>query len=357
MTIPGEPVEIRTQESAAADGPSFVSATFLPGRAMLLYQLRARVPGHREIDVLASPPLPEGLKRLSGGPDDFAGNASFSLGGAFLLPFVNRIPGRMLRGRREVEAEIAGRPVRLPANWGGKKPGAQQYSMHGLMRTQAASDVRRESTEGGERLQARLAAGDFDGHWLSRTDVDFDFALTPGAFEARVRATNAGEADLPMAIGWHPYFRIPSGQRRRARLRLPGRERLLVDNYDDVLPTGQVVPVEGSPYDYELAGGYELGAHYLDDCFTSLERSAAGEAIAELIDPAWDYGVRVAGCSPEIIAFQVYAPLDRPVVAIEPQTAFADPYGAEWRGRDTGMALLKPGQSLDYHVRVELFRP
>jgi len=44
-------------------------------------------------------------------------------------------------------------------------------------------------------------------------------------------------------------------------------------------------------------------------------------------------------------------------VAIEPQFNLADPYGAEWRGRDTGMAAIPPGGSVTYEARVTAFTP
>jgi hypothetical protein len=49
----------------------------------MIYQIRASLPGKGEIDVLMAPPVAEGLKRFDGGPHDFNGNASFSMGGAF----------------------------------------------------------------------------------------------------------------------------------------------------------------------------------------------------------------------------------------------------------------------------------
>ena len=65
---------------------AFVRAELVPARAMMVYQIRAQVPGLGEVDVLVSPPLAEGLARLNGGPHDFNGNASFSMGAAFLAP-------------------------------------------------------------------------------------------------------------------------------------------------------------------------------------------------------------------------------------------------------------------------------
>jgi len=45
------------------------------------------------------------------------------------------------------------------------------------------------------------------------------------------------------------------------------------------------------------------------------------------------------------------------VIVVEPQVNLADPYNPIWGKTDTGMVLLKPGQSLSWRVRLELFTP
>ena len=44
-------------------------------------------------------------------------------------------------------------------------------------------------------------------------------------------------------------------------------------------------------------------------------------------------------------------------MVVEPQLNWADPYGAIWGGRDTGMVELAPGEAVDYAVRLELLTP
>ncbi len=34
-----------------------------------------------------------------------------------------------------------------------------------------------------------------------------------------------------------------------------------------------------------------------------------------------------------------------------------DALGPEWKGKDTGMVALKPGTSITWHVRLEMFDP
>jgi len=128
-----------------------------------------------------------------------------------------------------------------------------------------------------------------------------------------------------------------------------------------VLPTGELVEVAGTPYDFsDLSepGGRPLGGLYLDDCFVDLARSEDGEVAVEVVDPAAGYGLRVIGASPRIRAVQVYAPPAERFVVVEPQTNLADPFGPEWAPEvDTGMAVLAPGESVGYAARLELFRP
>jgi galactose mutarotase-like enzyme len=344
--------------AAEGDGPSFLEAEVIPGRAMMLYQLRARLPGRGVIDVLASPPLSEGLARLGGGPGDAYGNAAFAMGAAFLAPFVNRIRGRFLPETHEIETRVDGRLVRLPANGGGKAPDAEPYALHGLILDRAAEAAGVESAPGGQRVRAALEAGDFGGRWPSRLRFGFDLALTAEAFSATMSATNVGDEATPVGLGWHPYFALPSGDRTQARLHVPGRSRLPVDNYDAVLPTGEIRPVAGGPYDFSGRAGAALGGLYLDDCFVDLAKTGARETVCEVIDPAAGHGVRIVAQSPQVTAVQTFAPPERPILVVEPQFSWADPYGGVWAPSvDTGMVTLPPGASVDYRVRLELFRP
>ena len=350
LRIGGEPVVRLTAQDAPATGPAFLEASVLPGRGMMLLQAKLRLPSGQVVDAIAAPEPHAAARVLDGGPEDFAGDKSFSFGGAILAPYANRIRGRPVEGAREIETEVAGRTVRLPRNWGGKAAGAEQYAMHGLI-LDARVPWRQAAPS---RVTGRLEAADFGGRWPGRAALDFDWRLERGGLSLRVSAANIGTGPLPMGLGWHPYFALPSGERRQARLWMPARSRTVVGNYDEVLPTGEIEAVAGGPYDFRASGGRALGETYLDDCFTDLER-AAGNAMAEIRDPASGFGLRLASASPQVRAMQVYAPPDKAFIVVEPQFNLADPYGPEWRGRDTGMALIPPGGSVAYDARLTAF--
>jgi aldose 1-epimerase len=358
ISVGGEPAVIlerpRLQNSNA---PQFLSLQVLPGRGMNLFQIRAFVPGKGEINLISSPPLEEAAKLMAGGALDAYGNESFKLGGAILVPYANRIRGKLSPDGKTLETEIAGKPVTLPANWSGKNPGAEKHAIHGMILDAKFEDVKITSNARESHVEGTLHAGDFEGHWFSRADVNIRTTVRDTSVEMAVTVKNVGQEALPVGVGWHPYFAIPSGDRRQARLHVPAASRVLVNNDDDVFPTGKVVPTAGTTYDFTAPGGAPLEAQFLDESFTGLKRRADGSVVTEVIDPASDYGLRVIAVSKEVQAIQTYSPADKSFVAIEPQFNLGDPYGKQWGKSNTGMVNVQPGDSVTYQVRLELFQP
>jgi galactose mutarotase-like enzyme len=357
VSIGGEPVVI-LQRPPVTDRslPQFLQATVLPGRGMAVLQIKAYLPGKGEIDLLNAPPLPQAEQLLDHGDDEF-GNQVFKIGGAILLPFANRIRGKLSPDGKTITAIVAQKTLTLPANWSGNNPGAERHSIHGLIRRSQFQNVTTNDGDHDSTVSAILHAGNFDGHWLSETDVQVETTLSHAALEIGVTAKNVGHEPLPMGIGWHPYFVLPSGDRQQVRLHLPSDTRAVMNNYDDTFTTGQRVPVKGTAYDFSVPGGRPLGALFLDDNFSNLERRGDGSTVSEIIDPAAKYGLRLITLSPQIQSIQVYAPLQKKFVAVEPQFNLPDPYNKNWGGINTGMVLLQPGQSVTWRVRLELFTP
>jgi galactose mutarotase-like enzyme len=357
--IGGEPVvKLTRKPTSNGTRPEFLSLTVLPGRGMEVFQITADVPGLGEIPVLWAPALEELAQRMSpGSPADEYGNASFSCCGTFLVPYPNRILGKLSADGKTITTEWHGKKIVLPANWhNSADPEKDKHAMHGLILNWPVEDVQTEEIPDGEEVTGTIHAGDFHGHWLSKTDLSFVLTLTGGAVDAEIVAKNVGDEDEPMAIGWHPYFSIPSGERAQALLHVPGEKVAQVNNYQDVFPTGKLLPVKGTKWDFLAPEGSPLDDTYLDDNWSTLHRTD-GAVEVTLTDPANDYGVKVLGLSPEIRTVQVYSPPTAKFAAIEEQFNFADPFGKEWHGMNTGMVTLRPGQSVEWHVRVELFQP
>jgi galactose mutarotase-like enzyme len=350
-------VELRRKGSANPSRPEFTSVTILPGRGMNLFQITANIPGKGEVHVLASPSLEEAARQLIGGTEDAHGVKSFAFGGAFLVPYPNRIRGKLSADGKSIVTAWNGKELTLPAVWKGKvNPNAELHAIHGLILDRKTDSMHLETTPNGQVFTGVIHAGDFGGYWLSKTDLTIRIALTGTAVEATITAKNVGSEAEPMAIGWHPYFAIPSGDRKQARLHIPASQLAEVNNYDDVFPTGNLPSVSGTQYDFTAPEGALLKDIFLDDNFSQLTRTG-GKVVVDLADPAASYGIHIESLSDEVRTIQVYAPPEKPFAAIEEQFNFADPFSSVWKGMDTGMVTLQPGKSVVWKTRLELFTP
>lgn len=357
VTVGGrKTVRLSQPQGTDSTKPQILSADILPGRGMNTFQVKAYLPGKGVVDLLFAPPLDQASQLMNGSGEDQFGNGSFRAGGAILVPFANRIRGKLSADKKTITTSIYAKTVSLPANFSGKKPHAEVHSIHGLILNRAMDDVALLSGDDKASVVGRLDAGDFGGHWLSKSIVDIQATLNNEGFGFTVTVRNNGSEDEPVGIGWHPYFAFPSGQREQARLEIPAKKLVMVNNYDDVFPTGKLVPMTGK-YAFNKPGGLALEKNFYDDCFVDLTRDATGHVTAQIVDPAAKYGLKVIGLSPQISAFQAYAPPDKSFVAFEPQLNWGDPLGKEWKGQDTGMVRLKPGESVTYSVQLQMFVP
>ncbi|HEU5457968.1 MAG TPA: aldose 1-epimerase [Terracidiphilus sp.] len=352
--IGGQKMVTITRAVTSKTQPQFTSLTLAPGRGMELIQLKANFPGKGEVDVLYTPGI-AGAKEMLDEKDDDFGDLGYRLGAAFLCPYPNRIIGQLSPDGKTVTTHWMGHAIVLPANNVGKLPGATRHAMHGLILKAKTDDVRVHDIPGGKEVTGVIHAGNFGGHWLSKTDLVYTIALHADALDVSIVAKNVGKEAEPIALGWHPYFNLPSGDRTQARLHIPATMMAQVDNYDNVFPTGKLLPVHGQ-YDLRAPDGQPFGDHYYDDNWSHLEWKN-GAVTVKVIDPAADYGAKILGLSPEIKTIQAYSPPGAKFVALEDQYNFADPFGKEWGKMDTGMVTLQPGQSTRWHVRVEVYVP
>jgi len=349
---------LRLERKATSHGAKreFTSITLLPGRGLNTFQITANLPGEGETELLRSPSLEVAAQKLNGQGDDAFGNLNHSFGGAFLIPFTSRAGGELSADKTIVNVVWHGKTIHLPNDYLG------HYSVHGLLNTMKAEGLHVTNTHDGQTLTAVIHAGDFNGYWLSKTDVHFKIALTGDAVDIQVTATNVGDEAEPMGMGWHPFLRIVSGDRTQARVHLPADLYGVVDTIDG-RPTGELKPVEGTAKDYRTPQGALLPDASTSINFSKLKRtgggagSTGGSIDAWLADPKANYAIRVRGLSLEIRTLHLWSAKGDTFCAIEEQYNYMDAFGAEWKGMDTGMMTLEPHASTTWHVRLELFDP
>ncbi len=353
--IGGQKIVTLKRSAVSKTSPEFTSVTLAPGRGMELIHITANFPGKGNVEVLASPDL-AAAKEMLDVKDDAFGDLGYRLGAAFLVPYPNRIRGKLSADGKTLTTSWMGHTITLPANNIGKNADAERHAMHGLILKGKTEDVMVKDIPGGQQVTGTIHAGSFGGHWPSKTDLEITITLKAEAVDAVVVAKNVGSEATPMAIGWHPYFNLPSGDRTQVRIHIPAANLAEVDNYDNVFPTGKLTPVAGQ-YDLRAPGGVALAKNFYDDNWSKLTWNN-GAVTVKVIDPAAHYGVEILGLSPEIKTVQMYAPPTAHFVAIEDQYNFADPFNRNiWGSMNTGMVTLKPGESTKWHVRLHVFVP
>ncbi len=356
-TIIGGQAAVTLHRTRSGDGtrPEFLSVTLLPGRGMNVLQITAYLPGRGEVSLMASPTLKEASELLNRTGRDRDGNESFMMGGAFLFPFANRILGPATEDGKYVLATWNGRTIPLPANWRGRRPAAPPQALHGYLLTARAADLKQELLPDGMAATATYVLP-AQGHWFSDNTVGIQVILQAESITVSLKVTNTGQYEEPVGIGWHPYFLLPSRDRTRARLHLPAHMRAAVNNADDLFPTGKLLPVKDTPFDFTSPEGAPLNGS-VNDAFLHLDRTAEGYALSRITEPDANYGLEIAALTPRIRTILVYAPSDQPFIVVEPQFNNGDPFGDAWKGQNNGMVTVPPGGTVDWKASLRLFQP
>jgi len=318
---------------------------------MNLLQLTAYLPGTGVVSLLDAPDPDQINPLLANTAADRNGAVTAGFGGAFLLPFDSRTSGPLSDDGENITIPWHGSTLKLPVDG----PGKPAVASNGLFNTQAATAVEVDALPDGEMATSTFEPGDFGGRWPSTTRATVVVTLTRKAVDLTVTATNTGDHSEPMAIGWRPFFAIPSGHRTETLLHLPQADRIQTDS--DGLPTGKMLPVTGTPYDFTVHDGAPLNRLALDDGFANLKTGIVDNGpTAELRDRDAQYGLRIVPLSTTIKYFHVTGAAGKSILSITPQMSLDDPFSKRWQ-QETGVVTLAPGDSVEWHVRLEIFLP
>lgn len=333
--------------------PEFVSATLLPGRGLNTLQITAYLPGRGEVPLLSAPGVAQAAVSMDGQGQDANGAASLRMGGAIEVPWAGRIYGTPSPDGSHIFTQWRGHSLTLPVRTPGA--GGSVFSSGGMLLATPTDSVTSNVMPDGGEAQAVFQAASFGDRWPSRTEVSMTILLSSHVLDLRVSVRNVGTEAEPVGIGWRPRFVIPSGDRGQATLRMPVGDRMEMGRGG--APTGRLIPVAGTPFDFTARGGARIGTGALDESFVHLHPAILdfGSA-AELRDPKSNYRLRVTAMTPGIREMRVTSPAGANYVVIAPQLNYDDPLGREWpASEDTGMVVLQPGQTVQWKVRLELF--
>jgi aldose 1-epimerase len=244
--------------------------------------------------------------------------------GDVLIPF----PGRIREGRYTFD----GQTYQMERN-DKESPGA----IHGFLR-HVPWEVA-EQSEQSVTFAVTLQAGDHPGYpFPLRATVTY--TLEAAGLTCRFALTNSGEQPAPVAAGFHPYFTVGSDTIDGDTLHVPMAATL---EFEGLLPTGNVLPVDGTPYDFRQPRPIDTTP--LNTCYLHPLRDPDGLLRLSLATPSGDRKVTVwMDAAFDYVVLYSGDPLPeshrRRALAIEPMTCGSDAFNhPEW-----GLVALEPGQ-------------
>ena len=279
-----------------------LEATFLPEVGMLGTSLRFAE--HELVDI-------------TGGVAGYRHGHQTGL--PLLAPWANRLDGWRYRAAG-VDVDLTGFALQT-----------HEYGLpiHGTMTAASGWEV---VVRDDARLRARFAYGarpDLLAAFPFPHDLEIDARIDGSALRIETTLRPTSDRPVPIAFGWHPYLRLPTGGRASWRLRLPTRRHLELDARG--IPTGASKP--------ETAESEPVGDRTFDDLY------ALGDDRALALESAdWRLTVRYEVGYPYA---QVYAPPGAEFVCLEPMTAPTNALA------DGTCSLVAPGDSFTATFAIE----
>lgn len=246
--------------------------------------------------------------------------------GRHLFPFNDRIP--------EGKYTFDGAEYQLPLNWDNG-----ESSIHGLIYNRPMETVFSKSGLDGAEvvLLAEIKEQNFECYPF-QVSLYVTYRLNSLGFSIEFKTVNTGDKNAPIALGWHPYFKLGDSI-NDCTLTAGGGRYIPVG--EDMNPTGDVEPVEGTEFDYTK--GIKVDNTEVDIAVTTAENGIALLAKENrVIEFYFD---------PEMFPYtQLFIPPDRKSIAIEPITAATNAFNMP----EMGLRVLKPGDEVKGLVKITL---
>jgi aldose 1-epimerase len=217
--------------------------------------------------------------------------------------------------------------VRLDAN---KKP------IHGLLSTSSAWKVvsckaDKSSAEVTSRLEY-WKYPDLMEQFPFAHNIELTYRLKDGELQVETVLHNLAAEPMPVAIGFHSFYRVNDAPPDQWKIHLGARDQLVLSK--EVTPTGERISVQ-SKYPDPLP----LKGVRFDDVFTNMIRNAKGlgefwiqgktEKVSVIYGPKYDVAVVVAA--------------DRDYVVMEAMSAITNAFNMAQKGTYKDLQMVAPG--------------
>jgi aldose 1-epimerase len=177
---------------------------------------------------------------------------------------------------------------------------------------------------------------DLMAQWPFAHSYEMTYLLGDGVLEVRTTVSNLSAEPMPVALGFHPYYRIPDSPRDQWVLRMPARSWVVAD--DRRIPTGEFKP-------FDLPNPLPLKDRTLDDGFTDLERDAKGMASFRIQSGEKEIEILFGPKYPVAVVWEPAMPPGQSggFICIEPMTGVTNAMNLHHAGRYSGLQTIPAG--------------
>lgn len=298
-------------------------AKILTGFGFNCYQFRVTSRGE-PVDVLYSAVnFESGKERPSGS------------GIPLLFPF----PGRIAHAKLQWEGKEYALPLR----------DAKGNAIHGFVHERPWRVLEQTANRVTGQFQASVDDPAILPLWPADFRITAIYELAGATLKSRYVIDNPDSKPLPCGFGTHPYFKLPlgsTGTKDDCQAKLPVSAEW---ELNELLPTGRRIDL---PNATTLQAGQRYGDMKYDTVFTGL-RFDGDWCVATIHDPnaKRTLTIRFDRAFRECV---VFTPLLRQALCIEPYTCVPNAADLQARGIDSGLRVLKPGESFTANVEVRL---
>lgn len=209
--------------------------------------------------------------------------------------------------------------------------------IHGLLHQSSVWEIADLGSDNNSaRYTGRLAFWKYPelmAQWPFAQEYEMTYRLSGGTLEVRTTIRNLSQAAIPVAIGFHPYYRIPDKPRDEWTAHIPARQKIQTD--DKLIPTGELTPAN-------LPDPVPLRNRMLDTGFEDLVRDASGRAHFSIESGSEKIGIDFGPKYPVAILWE---PPKRPFFCIEPMSGPTDVLNLAHEGKYSNLQSVPVGGS------------
>jgi aldose 1-epimerase len=187
-------------------------------------------------------------------------------------------------------------------------------------------------------------------HWPADFRIRVSYEVRGRELLSDIHYENTGAGPLPCGFATHAYFRLPLTQGGNVSDTIVTAPVHKFWELDRMIPTGQIQSV---PAEKQLATGLRLGDHQFDTAFTAMQPEADGLLRTKLTDPA-SRRTLTQTFDTSFTQCVVYTPPHREAICLEPYTCIPDAIRLMADGHETGLQILKPGESRKTKIMLSL---